>query len=182
MAMMLEERSLIKRAVDRDSEAFAALYVLYYESVLRKVSPLVKSRQEAEDVTSEAFLRAWNAIDRFEDRGVPILAWLTTIAQNVALKQQKTRRPNLSLDDLTWLPDGLESPEDSAVRQSRASLIRDSIGKLPKAQREVVSLRFLGHLSYDEVGIAVNKSTGTVRVLQHRALRALRNVLAGQGI
>src|SRR5687767_9357218 len=99
MAISPEERILIRRATDRDADAFATIYLRYYTPVLQKVTYLVNSRHEAEDIASETFLRAWNAIDRFEDRDVPILAWLLTIAQRVALKHLGKRRPSVSLDE-----------------------------------------------------------------------------------
>ena len=66
MALSSDERTLIARATKRDPEAFAQLYIQFYEPVLRRVSAIVRDRHDAEDVTSEAFLRAWNAIPRFE--------------------------------------------------------------------------------------------------------------------
>ena len=178
MALSPEERILIRRATNRDSDAFATLYLRYYTLVLRRVSYLVSSRQEAEDIASEAFLRAWNAIDRFEDRDVPILAWLLTIAQRVALKQLSKRRPNVSLDEISLEADTTESPEESVERRAQADQLRQALIELPDLQRDVLSKRFLEQLSYDEVGLAISKRAGTVRVIQHRALRALRLVLA----
>ncbi|HWO72945.1 MAG TPA: sigma-70 family RNA polymerase sigma factor [Dehalococcoidia bacterium] len=178
MVLSQEERILIRRAAERDREAFAILYLRYHDAVHRRVSALVSNQQEADDITSEAFLRAWNAIDRFEDRDVSILAWLSTIAQRLAFKQLSKRRPSLSLDDVSLEADGRESPEEVAERAVQAARLRRALVELPHLQREVLSKRFLEQLSYDEVGTALGKPVGTVRVIQHRALRALRSVLS----
>jgi RNA polymerase sigma-70 factor (ECF subfamily) len=98
MALSPEERILISRAVKRDRDAFAKLYVQYHDSVLRRVMLIVGRREEAEDITGEAFLRAWNAVDRFEDRDVSILAWLCKIAERRAYEHIRKHRPSVDLD------------------------------------------------------------------------------------
>ena len=78
MALSLEERSLIARAVKHDPEAFSDLYVQFYDRVLQRVCLIVRDRHDAEDVTSEAFFTAWNAKPRFQDPDETILSWYCT--------------------------------------------------------------------------------------------------------
>jgi RNA polymerase sigma-70 factor, ECF subfamily len=181
MTLSLEEQSLISSAAAGDPDAFAKLYVLYQPAVFRRVYSLVENRQEADDITSEAFLRAWNAISRFEDRGVSILAWLSTIAQRIALKQLGKRRPSVPIEDLPIEADEYNSPERVAERNADVDVLRRAVVNLPEVQRQVISKRFLEHLSYDEVGTALGKPVGTVRVIQHRALRTLRVFMQKDG-
>jgi RNA polymerase sigma-70 factor (ECF subfamily) len=177
MAVSQEERTLISRAIRRDREAFAKLYIQYHEAVLRRTMAIVKRREEAEDITGEAFLRAWNAVDRFEDRDVSILAWLCKIAERRAYEHMRKRRPTIGLDFATPQPSLDESPEDYAERQDEAAAVRRALVKLPEVQRQVIAQRFLDHLSYDDIGAALGKPVGTVRVIQHRALNAIRSIL-----
>jgi RNA polymerase sigma-70 factor (ECF subfamily) len=178
MAISSEERTLISRAVKRDPEAFAQLYVRFYDQVLRRVSTIVRDRYDAEDVTSEAFLRAWNAIPRFEVRDVSILAWFCTIAERLAVKHVKGRRPSIAVDDmlLDLSPEG--DPVRCLEREADIATVRSALEQLPMMQREIVSRRFLHDLSYDELGVATGKSVGTIRVIQHRALKALRTIVS----
>src|SRR5262245_50803508 len=77
-----EERLLAARAVERDAEAFAELYDRTVVRVYRHIYYLVNDTREAEDLTAQTFLKAWEAIDRYKERGAPIIAWLLRIAHN----------------------------------------------------------------------------------------------------
>ena len=178
MALDVDERTLIGRAVKRDPEAFAQLYIQFYEPVLRRVSSIVRDRHDAEDITSEAFLRAWNAIPKFQDRDVSILAWFSTIAERLAIKHVKKRRPSIAVEDVVLGAPPSENPDSIFEQKSEYALLRCAIQELPEIQREVVAQRFLNDLSYSEVGAATGKPVGTVRVIQHRALKALRVIIA----
>ena len=177
MTISAEERILISRAVKRDREAFATLYVQYHEPVLRRVMTIVKRRDEAEDIAGEAFLRAWNAVDRFEDRDISILAWLSKIAERRAYEHIRRQRPAIGLDQVEVQTNPDDGPEAVAERQAEAADVRRAIIRLPDVQREVISQRFLQHLSYDAIGASLGKPVGTVRVIQHRALIAIRSIL-----
>jgi RNA polymerase sigma-70 factor (ECF subfamily) len=177
MAISHEERVLIAHAIKRDHEAFATLYVQYYDAVMRRVTGIVDNREEAADITSEAFLRAWNAISRFEDRDISIQAWLCTIAERLAFKHLKKRRPQVELDNVSLEANSEESPERILELQTEAADVRLALVELPDMQRQVLSKRFLEGLSYDDIGASLGKPVGTVRVIQHRALRALRVIV-----
>lgn len=181
MASSTEERTLVERAVSRDKEAFAELYVTYHDAVLRRVRRIIGNQQEAYDITSEVFLRAWNTIDRYEERGIPILAWLCTIGQRLAVTHLGKRRWNLTLDQIEFEAHKGESPDEIAERRAIANNLRSALTELPELQREVLSKRFLEELTYDEIGRSLGKRPGTVRVIQHRALRALRSVVLRNG-
>ena len=177
MSISAEERILISRAIKRDREAFARLYVQYHEPVLRRVMAIVKRWDEAEDIAGEAFLRAWNAVDRFEDRDISILAWLCKIAERRAYEYMRKRRPAVGLDQIEVQTSPEDGPEAVAEREAEAADVRRALVKLPHLQREVISQRFLQHLSYDAIGASLGKPVGTVRVIQHRALVAIRSIL-----
>jgi DNA-directed RNA polymerase specialized sigma24 family protein len=80
-----EERLLVERATGRDAEAFGQLYDMHVVRVYRHIYYLVNSISEAEDLTAQTFLQAWEAMDRYEDRGVPFVSWLLRIAHNLAV-------------------------------------------------------------------------------------------------
>ena len=180
MAISSEERTLIARAVKRDPEAFAQLYVRFYDPVLRRVAMIVRDRYDAEDVTSEAFLRAWNAIPRFEVRDVSILAWFCTIAERLAVKHVKGRRPSVAVDDMLFDVSLEAAPDLAFEREADIAIVKAALEELPMMQREIVSRRFLDDLSYNELGLATGKSVGSVRVIQHRALKALRAIVTAK--
>ena len=177
MPLRFEERILIARAVKRDPEAFSALYVQFYYPVLRRVTTITRSRHDAEDVANEAFLRAWNAIERFQDRDVSILAWLCTIAERLAVKQVRSRRPSIAMDDDFFGAPSETYPDAIVQRNAEVATLQSALKELPTVQREVVLKRYLEGTSYKELALALGKPVGTIRVIQHRALRALRCIL-----
>jgi RNA polymerase sigma-70 factor, ECF subfamily len=181
LALTREERNLILSAVKRDREAFAKLYVKFYPLVLARVLPITRNRDEAEDFASETFVRAWNAIDRFEARDVSIAAWLCTIAERLALTHVKSRRPSLNFEEVELVASSHESPELVAERKSDSVAVRTALMALPRLQRQVLSQRFLDELSHDDVAVRLARSVGSVRVIQHRALLALRGIMRDRG-
>jgi RNA polymerase sigma-70 factor (ECF subfamily) len=180
MELSIDERRLIDRAVHREPEAFSELYVRYHPSVLRHIYYVVGDAEEASDITSEAFLRAWKAIEGFEDRGISIRAWLVKIAYNLAtrhLKREKRARVMSDLDVTMLHDDQRPSPHEMAEKSFELQSLRWAILSLPAVQRKVIVLRSLNQLEYHEVGAIIGKSSGAVRVIQHRAIRALRAIL-----
>jgi RNA polymerase sigma-70 factor, ECF subfamily len=175
-----EEQRLITRAVCGEPSAFSELYLKHHGSVFRYAYSLVGHREEAEDVAAETFLRAWKAIGRFDDRGYSILSWLLKIAHNHVIRNRRHVRP-MNVDDFkdVLVDDDLnQSPELLAELQSSSYTLRRAILALPIHQRQLVVLRFLNELSYEEVGRIIGKSNGAVRVMQHRALRALKHLVS----
>ncbi len=178
MQQTINDDELLRRAVNRDAEAFAALYRKHAERVFRHVYYLVGTRHEAEDLTSETFLRVWKSIDRFEDRGLPIQSWFLRIAHNTAVKYLKKRRTSVSVSDIELEADGRRSPESVLETTFNAGAVRSAILELPEMQRQVIMWRFIDELSYDEIQALVGKSKGSIRVIQCRALQRLRTLLA----
>ena len=180
MALSSDERNLITRAVKRDPEAFADLYVRCHDAVLRRVMVIVRDRGDAEDITAETFLRAWNAIQKFEDRGVSILAWFLTIAERLAFKHVKNMRPSCAVDEISLSAPENTNPEMVVEYAANVATLRSALDELPAAQRDILTGRYLNEMDYNELGNATGKPAGTVRVMHHRALKALRVIMAGK--
>lgn len=180
MALSSEERALISRASKRDPEAFSELYLRFYDRVLRRVLVIVKDPYDAEDITSEAFLRAWNSISKFEARDVSILAWFCTIAEHLALKYVSKQRPCVDVDDVVIHARKDSNPITLVERKSDIAVLDSAIARLPVDQQEVISRHFIEELSYTELGEVTGRPVGTIRVIQHRALKALRTMLTSR--
>lgn len=181
--MSVEEQRLIARAVCGEPGAFSELYLKYHPAVLKYTYSLVGNRQEAEDVSAETFLRAWKAVEHFDDRGYSILPWLLKIAHNHVIKNAKRRPRTADVDELADFlvdEDPKKSPELVAELNLSSCSLRQALLALPMNQRQVVMLRFLEELSHDEVKRIVGKSNGAIRVMQHRALRTLQNLMSEQ--
>lgn len=170
----LDERTLVERAIRRDREAFGALYDRHVVRVYRHIYYMVGSAAEAEDLTAQAFLQAWEAIDRYQIRGAPFVSWLLRIAHNLGVSHLRSKRDSSELPE-TLVDHGRHgNPEETLQRSADAERVRQAILQLRDEQRQVIILRFVEDLAYPEVAEIVGKSVAAVRVIQHRALNALR--------
>jgi RNA polymerase sigma-70 factor, ECF subfamily len=172
------ERALIDRARAGDTEAFAALYDQHLARVYRHVYYHVGNRADAEDLTQQVFLRAWQAMPRYQPTAVPFVVWLLTIAHNLTVSFYRRKKDDRPLDLDPIARERWADPEASAVSRYDREAVRRAILNLRPDHRSVVVLRFLEGLSYDVIAAAIGKSEGNVRVIQHRALQELRRVLA----
>jgi RNA polymerase sigma-70 factor (ECF subfamily) len=173
------ERVLVERARAGDREAFRALY----ERNVRVVHGFLANRvgpDEAEDLAAETFARAYERLDRFEWRGIPLRAWLLRIAYHEIVSRSRRRGP---AEVLTDEPDPgagtghatAPGPEDLVVdHHTRQGDVLDALAGLPAAQRAVVELRYLRDLSVAETAEVLELSTEAVRSLTYRSLRNLR--------
>lgn len=179
--MQESDDSLIERAIAHDRAAFAALYDQYVDRVHRHVRYRLSDRTEAEDITQEVFVRAWKAIPRYRHTGAPFLAWLTTIAHNLIIDSYRAASKTVSLEKAKIAEQhdevDLEAVVDSTLNRER---VRNAIVRLKRDRQRVILMRFIDGLNYREIAAAMNKSEGAVRVIQHRALRELREILERQ--
>jgi RNA polymerase sigma-70 factor (ECF subfamily) len=172
----LEDETLIDRATAGDREAFGELYERYVRRVFRHVLYMVNEVDIAQDLTEQTFLRALEAIHRYERRGSPFLAWLLRIARNLCLNGQRVERNNSTIRK-KWGSGAAASPESLCEAKLDGEEVWRAVRKLDGDQRQVIVLRFMDGLSYADVADVLGKSVGAVRVAQCRALRALRRRL-----
>jgi RNA polymerase sigma-70 factor (ECF subfamily) len=168
---------LIVRARRGDTAAFGDLYERHLNTIYRYVLYRVSDVAEAEDLTETTFLKAWEALADYRLRDVPFNAWLYRIAHNVIVDQHRTRKETLSLDQHIEIRDETASPEDRLGWHESVESLTLALQQLPPAYQQVLALRFISGLSHAETGRVLGRSEEAVRVLQHRALSALRTLL-----
>jgi len=172
-----EERLLVQRAIQRDTSAFAELYDKHVVRTYRHIYYLVNDAREAEDLTAQTFLKAWEAIDRYKERGAPFVAWLLRIAHNLTVSYLRAKRDHSALDE-TYVDQKMgRNPEDALQRSTEEKSVRDAVLRLRDEQRQVIMLRFVEEMDYREVAEVIGKSIPAVRVIQHRALGNLRRLM-----
>jgi RNA polymerase sigma-70 factor (ECF subfamily) len=172
-----EERRLVLRAIERDQSAFAELYDRHVVRVYRHIYYLVNDAREAEDLTAQTFLKAWEAIDRYKERGAPFVAWLLRIAHNLTISYLRSKRDHSELDEGFVDQKRGGNPEESLEQATDERSVRDAVLRLRDEQRQVIMLRFVEELDYTEVAAMIGKSVPAVRVIQHRALGNLRKLM-----
>ncbi len=172
------ERLMVDAARTGNEAALSELYTLYFPRVYRYILARTGSTYDAEDLTEEVFMRVLEAIERFQWRDVPFSAWLFRIAHNVVISQ---RRKDTARGRTTPLLDvlAIDSAGPDELVENRLALneIMLAAEQLPEAQRQVIALRFSAALSVAETALAMGKGEGNVKVIQHKAITKLREMM-----
>jgi RNA polymerase sigma-70 factor (ECF subfamily) len=168
---------LVAAAQGGDPEAFGALFDHYYAPVYRFAAARVGRPSDAEDLAQLVFVKALEALPRYEARGVPFGGWLFRLARNVVIDHIRTRRDHATLDLVAEQTADEAGPDDLAVLRQEMDSVAHALRRLTPEQREAVELRFFAGLSAREAAAAMGRQEGTVRGLQFRAIAALRREL-----
>ena len=178
-AQTADLRRLVEFAQQGDREALEALYLLHFDRIYSYLHMSVGNRHDAEDLTTQTFLKMLEAIGRFRWRSAPFSAWLFRIAHNLAMdhfRATKRWQPEEEVPE----PEGAE--ESSAEEEAMESIGRRSmlelIENLSHEQQQVLTLKFVFNFSNGEAATILDKSEGAVKSLQHRALASLQKQVA----
>ncbi len=172
-----EERTLVQRATRRDPEAFARLYDRFVDKIFKYIYYKVRTASQAEELTSQVFLKAWESIGNYRWTERPFAAWLYRIAHNLVVDYFRTHHQAVSLEDLPLSDDHADDVDELAVKNLDAEMIRQAITRLTDDQQQVIILKFLEGYETEEIAELMEKEPGAVRALQHRALIALQKIV-----
>ncbi len=167
------ERQLAERAAKRDRQAFGKLYDLYVDKIYKYIYYKSGRTDEAEDLTAQVFLKAWEAIENYKWEGYPFSTWLYRIAHNMMIDYYRTHRETFPLDTARTKESSLD-PFQSAIQSITSDQSKSALHHLTHDQQRVFILRFLEGYSTAEVAAMMDKDPDAIRALQHRALRALQ--------
>jgi RNA polymerase sigma-70 factor (ECF subfamily) len=168
---------LVEEAKRGDREAFGRIFDAYAGPVYRFIASRVNRPSDAEDLTQLVFVKALEALPRYESRGIPFGGWLFRLARNAVIDQVRTRKEHLSLLAAATRETDEAGPEARATVQDDLDRVAAALAELTDEQREVIELRFFAGLSALETAEAMNRQEGTVRGLQFRAIASLRRSL-----
>jgi RNA polymerase sigma-70 factor (ECF subfamily) len=175
--MTSDDFHLIERAQHGDTDAGATLFDRYYPNVFRYALSQVGDPVLAEDIAGETFVRMVERIDSFTDQGRPLLAWLFTVARNLAKDHYRESAGVLEMTLNETLIGGVSNPERVLERRLTQERLVAALSQITDAQRRVILLRFIDGLDLKSVARIVQKPVTAVKSLQHRGLAALRRVL-----
>ena len=168
---------LVTEAKAGDREAFGRIFDAYAVPIHRFIASRVNSPSDAEDLTQLVFVKALEALPRYEARGIPFGGWLFRLARNAIIDQIRTRRDHLSLVAAVTRETDDAGPEAKAALREDLDRVARAMTELTDDQREVIALRFFAGLSVLEAAVAMGRQEGTIRGLQFRAIVSLRRSL-----
>jgi RNA polymerase sigma-70 factor (ECF subfamily) len=173
-------RDLVSRAQEGDRDALEELYLIHFDRIYGYLHMSVGNRHDAEDLTTQTFLKMLESIGRFRWRSAPFSAWLFRIAHNLAMDHFRSAR-RWQPEEEPPEPAGSEEPsaEQGALEAIGRESMLELIERLSHEQKQVLTLKFVFSFSNREVATILGKTEGAIKSLQHRALVSLQKQLAG---
>ena len=187
----MTEQELVRAAAGGDTEAFEALVLEHQNKVYSLALRMVGNEEDARDMAQEAFIRAFSSLTGFRGDS-KFSVWLYRLTSNICIDFLRSRAKKRTVS-MTWtddegddageleIPDERFSPHPELERRELRSAIQRALARLPDDMREVLLLREVGGLSYDEIAASLSLEEGTVKSRIARARGALRKVLVEEG-
>lgn len=170
----------IRRACNGDQRAFGRVYDEYADRVYAFVRSRTASVHDAEDVTAIVFMKAWEALGSYDDRGLPFSAWLFRIARNAIIDEhRRSGRVPVPVEDVGEPGEPVSGPEEAVIAEADAEQLRAAVRSLTEEQASVIALRYWWDMSIADTALALGRNEGAIKALQHRATRSLARLLGG---
>jgi len=181
-----EDAALIRRALTGDQRAYKKLRQKYHESIYNLIYRMIRDKDEVEDLTQEAFIKAFMSLSSFNDE-FAFSTWLYKIATNNCIDYIRRKKlQTFSIDkpieskesDYTFeLPDSTYEPDQELIERQRKKLLEDAINSLPAKYRHVIHLRHVEEKEYQEIATILKLPLGTVKAHIFRAREMLNKYL-----
>lgn len=185
MESPLDDVELIELVRSGSSHHFAILVGRHQNRIFQFVFSLLRNRQDAEDLTQEAFVGAFRKLHSFEGRS-SFFTWLRRLAYNLCidhLRKQKSRKSDLSTPDTSYLvaPQSA-NPMNRIEERETIDAVRSAMDQLSEEQRSIVCMRDIDGMDYSEIASVLDIPIGTVRSRLHRARLELKSVFERAGL
>lgn len=178
--MSRNDAELIKKAQAGEVGAYGELYKRYLDTIFRYLRCRVPDEHTAEDLTETVFLRAFEKLDGYTDRGHPFSTYLYRVARNQLVDFYRGQKEEGELDQAAGVESAEMGPEAQLELGDRQRELLAALGQLPSDYQEVIRLRILLELPTPTVAQWMERSEGATRVLLHRALKAVKVLLERQ--
>jgi RNA polymerase sigma-70 factor (ECF subfamily) len=171
------DAELVTRTKRGEVEAFGTLYERYVERIYKYVRVRVTDQNIAEDITENVFLRAFEAIERYQERGHAFSAYLYRVAQNQLVDFYRKKKEEAPIEVADQVIADFPTLDEGLILSDQVQEVQDALTTLPGDYQEVIRLRVVLEMPTSEVAEWLNRSEGAVRVLLHRALNAIRDAV-----
>ncbi len=172
-------RKLVERAQAGERVALEELYLIHFDRIYSYLHMTVGNRHDAEDLTTQTFLKMLESIGRFRWQAAPFSAWLFRIAHNLSMDHFRANRRWQPEEEVPEPPDSEErSAEDEALQSIGRQSMMSLIDTLSPEQQQVLTLKFVFNFPNGDVATILEKTEGAIKSLQHRALVSLQKQIA----
>ncbi len=175
-------RRLVELGQQGDRAALEELYLLHFDRIYSYLHMSLGNRHDAEDLTTQTFLKMLESIGRFKWQSAPFSAWLFRIAHNLAMDHfRANRRWQLEEEVPEPAPPEESSAEAEAMRAIGRQSMLELIEDLSSEQQQVLALKFVFNFSNGEAATILGTTEGAIKSLQHRALVSLQKQISAAG-
>jgi RNA polymerase sigma-70 factor (ECF subfamily) len=176
----LNIQSWVRRAQSGDAKAFDSIYRHYAEAIYRYIFYRVSSERDAEDLTSDVFVKMVEGLTSYRFTGAPFEAWLYRIASARVIDFYRRQKHRSAGEISENLVDTSTRPEDKIQRAQEIETLRHALSQLSDDEQTLLILRFVEHKNHREVAQIMNKTPAAVKAMQHRTLIRLAALLGSE--
>ncbi|MGE5297795.1 MAG: RNA polymerase sigma factor [Acidobacteriaceae bacterium] len=175
----IDLKNLLLRAQKGDEKAFGLIYDHFRERIYRFIYFRVGHKELAEDILSDTFVKAWQ---RLSDLNSPeaLSSWIYRVAKNNIIDYYRIKRVTVSIEEIEEVTENLTDeadPVDSTNISIEQRVVLELMDQLPEDQRQIIAYKFFEDLTNQEIASIMNKTEVSVRVIQHRAINKLKQLL-----
>jgi RNA polymerase sigma-70 factor (ECF subfamily) len=176
---MTEEqlKEILKKAQNGDSEAFALIYDHFAGKIYKFIYFRVGHKEVAEDVLSDTFVKSWQKINQVNSPQA-LSAWLYQIAKNNIIDYYRIKKETVDLAEVEDFLEDEVDPVDLTSLNIQQKKLLQLMTQLPEEQQQVIKYKFFEDLENEEIAYVMDKSEGAIRVIQHRAITKLKELIA----
>lgn len=167
--------SLVKKAKQGDEEAFGALYGRYFDRIYKFIYFRVNHKEAAEDLAEDVFVKAWTKIKHVKDNSFG--GWIYQIAKNKIIDYYRQNKETVDIAEIEHILESSENIVDSTNLIMEQKTFLELLKKLSPEQQIIIKLKFIEDLDNSEISEMISKSEGSIRVIQHRAIQRLQELL-----
>lgn len=172
----LELQNAFEKAQKLDREAFGRIYDHFSEKLYRFIFFRVGHKELAEDILADTFVKAWTKIEQVSNAKA-LTSWIYQIAKNNIIDYYRVKKVTVDLEEVVEVLEDASSPIDDANLMIEQQVVVELIEHLAPDQQQVIRYKFFEDLENIEIAQIMNKSEGSIRVIQHRAILKLEELL-----
>ena len=167
---------ILQKAQNGDQEAFGLIYNHFAEKIYRFIYFRVSHKEVAEDVLADTFVKGWQKINQINTPAA-LSAWLYQIAKNNIIDYYRVKKETVALEEVEQFLEDEVNPVDTVNLNIQQQKLLELLTILPDDQQQVIKYKFFEDLSNEEIAYVLGKTEGAIRVLQHRAIIKLKELV-----